>query len=513
VFFAYIQNADNKETQKMTAVTNLDKNKVSSQLRFILFSLATFWLILPLSALAEDTKSIDTLRQLGKAFATVAEKASPAVVGIKANQVATQTYTTPDWPFGNSPFDDEFFEQFFGRRFRRQQPQQQQQQRKVLRPVQGSGFIVSKDGYILTNNHVVQDSEGISVTLLDGREFQAKLTGTDPASEVALIKIDANDLNTLELADSDSLEVGEWVIAIGNPFGLSHTVTAGIVSAKGRSNVIEDLDYQDFIQTDAAINPGNSGGPLINLDGKVVGINTAIVGPGANVGIGLAIPSNIARFVYDRLTRGEPLVRAFLGVGVRDLDPELAETLGLKQTEGIAISEVVPDSAAEKAGIKRYDVITEFNGEKVKKANEFRNRVAMLKPGTEIELTILRDGKTKTITANLGEQTPEMKAQKTSTETVQQLGFEVENLTDELAGQLGFKNQTGVVITKVAPGSQAERKGLNIGMLIMEVNRKPVENLKEFNKAMEDAAKIGRALLLVNDGHYRGFIVLNLAKQ
>ena len=245
----------------------------------ISFVLIVFSLISPLSAIAEDSKSIDTLRQLGKAFASIAEKDSPAVVSIKANQAITPTYSRES-PFGNSPFDDEFFEQFFGRQPRRQQPQQQQrqpQQRKIIRPVQGSGFIVSQDGYILTNNHVVEDADKIMVTLMDGRELQAKLVGTDPSTEVAVIKIDANDLHALELANSDTLEVGEWVIAIGNPFGLSHTVTAGIVSAKGRSGLGLST-YEDFIQTDAAINPGNSGGPLIDLDGKVVGINTAIIG-------------------------------------------------------------------------------------------------------------------------------------------------------------------------------------------------------------------------------------------
>jgi serine protease Do len=494
----------------MNAVNYQHRNKFSPA-RTIVLGFLILSMTVPLT-LAEDSKSIDTLRQLGKAFAGIAEKASPAVVGIKANQAITQTYSPlPDWPFGNSPFDDEFFEQFFGRSPRRQR--QQQQTRKTLRPVQGSGFIVSKDGYILTNNHVVQDSEEITVTLLDGRESKAKLVGTDPATEVAVIKIDANDLHTLELADSDTLEVGEWVIAIGNPFGLSHTVTAGIVSAKGRGNIIDELEYQDFIQTDAAINPGNSGGPLINLDGKAVGINTALIGPGANVGIGLAIPANIAKFVYERLAKGEPLVRAILGVVIRDLDPELAESLELKQTEGVAIIEVSPDSAAEKAGLKSYDIITEFNGEKVKKANEFKNRVAMLKPGTEAVLTIIRDGKTQTITAKLGERTAEMQAQKTTTEAIAKLGFEVEDLTSDLAGQLGFKKQTGVVVTKVEPGSQAGRKGLKAGVLIMEVNRKPVTNVKEFNKAIADAAKTGKALLLVNDGHYNGLVVLTLPKE
>ncbi|MGA2172274.1 MAG: Do family serine endopeptidase [Sedimentisphaerales bacterium] len=496
----------------MTAITKQYNTPKSSRLGLALVWLIVFSLAAPCTALAEDSKSIDTLRQLGKAFASISEKASPAVVGITAKQAVTSS-PMPDWPFGNSPFDDEFFKQFFGRSFRYQRPQQQQQPRKILRPVQGSGFIVSKDGYILTNNHVIQDSEETTVTLLDGREFKAKLVGTDPATEVAVIKIDANDLHTLELADSDAIEVGEWVLAIGNPFGLSHTVTAGIVSAKGRGNIIDELEYQDFIQTDAAINPGNSGGPLINLDGKVVGINTAIIGPGGNIGIGLAIPSNIAKFVYDRLAKGEPLVRAILGVAIRDLDQDLAESLNIKQTEGAVVSEISPDSAAEKAGLKPYDIITELNGEKVKKANELKNRVAMLKPGTEVELTILRDGKTKTVTAKLGERTAEMQAQKTAPDVIEKLGFEVQNLTDDMAQQFGFKNQTGVVITSVTPGSQAERKGLKSGMLIMEVNRKPVENVKDFNKAIASAAKTGKALLLVSDGHYRALLVLNLSKE
>ncbi len=497
-------------------VTATNQNSILFPKRHhLITSLLVISLLIPLSAPAEDSKSIDTLRQLGKAFAEIAEKASPAVVGIRANQAITQSYSSvPDWPFGN-PFEDDFFEQFFGRRFRypRQQQQQQQQQRKVYRPVQGSGFIVSDDGYILTNNHVIESAEEITVTLLDGREFQAKLTGTDPDTEVALIKIDAENLPRLELADSDKLEVGEWVIAIGNPFGLSHTVTAGIVSAKGRSNIIDELEYQDFIQTDAAINPGNSGGPLITLDGKVVGINTAIIGPGGNIGIGLAIPSNMAKFDYDRLIEGEPLVRAVLGVYVRDLNSELAESLGLKETEGVVISEVAEDSAAEKAGLKRYDIITEFDGEKVQKANEFRNRIAMLKPGTEITLTIFRNGKTESITAKLGERTAETQAKKTTTKTLEKLGFEVQDLTEDLAQQLGFKGQKGVVITSVDPGSQAARKGLSSGMLIMEVDRKPVENVKEFNEAIAEAAKTGKALLLINDGHYRALVVLNLGAE
>ncbi|MBN2019834.1 MAG: Do family serine endopeptidase, partial [Sedimentisphaerales bacterium] len=433
----------------MDAITtpfNRQQQKSKSAKAPVIIALMTF-LILPLSAFAEDKTSIDTLRQLGKAFAGVAEKASPAVVGIRATQTIIQEYyPVPNWPFGNPFFEDDLLEQFFGRRFPRHQQQQPQQpqQRKFVKPAQGSGFIVSKEGYILTNNHVIENADEISVTLLDGREFEAKLVGTDPATEVALIKIDANNLTSLELADSDKIEVGEWVIAIGNPFGLSHTVTAGIVSAKGRNNIINQLEYQDFIQTDAAINPGNSGGPLINLDGKVVGINTAIIGPGGNIGIGLAIPSNMAKFVYERLVTGEPLERGFLGVGIRDLDPDLAESLGIKQTEGVIITEIIPDSAADKAGLKRYDVITELNGSKIKKANEFKNRVAMQKSNADVEMTVIRDGKTKSVTAKLGERTGEHTAEHTAEaeppkaaqadrQTFEKLGLEVQDLTSELA--------------------------------------------------------------------------------
>jgi len=297
------------------------QNKISSHFSLISVSLIFLLFITPLSAFGEDKSSIDTLRQMGKAFADIAEKASPAVVGIQAKQLITEDYLTMrDWPFGD-PFDDDFFERFFGRPFRyRRSPQ-----RKSYRPVQGSGFIISADGYILTNNHVVRDADEITVKLADGREFEAKVIGSDPDTEVAVIKIDAKRLPALELANSDALKVGEWVIAIGNPFGLSHTVTAGIVSAKGRSG-FRLAEYEDFIQTDAAINPGNSGGPLINLDGEVVGINTAIIGPGGNIGIGFAIPINIAKFIYNQLIEGGKIVYGALGVIIRDLDPDLAES-------------------------------------------------------------------------------------------------------------------------------------------------------------------------------------------
>ncbi len=242
-------------------------------------------------------------------------------------------------------------------------------------------------------------------------EIEAKVVGTDADTDVAVVKIDGNDLPYLKLADSDKLQVGEWVIAIGNPFGLSHTVTAGIVSAKGRSGLpLEGISYQDFIQTDAAINPGNSGGPLINLDGKAVGINTAIIGPGGNIGIGLAIPINIAKGVQQQLIGTGKVVRGWVGIAMTQLTPELAEGLGLaKDTKGVAVSQVFEGSPAEKAGIKHNDVIVEFEGEPVESDNEFRNRVAMLKPGTEVKLVVLRNGERKTFTVTLAERPPEEK--------------------------------------------------------------------------------------------------------
>ncbi|MGA2323739.1 MAG: Do family serine endopeptidase [Sedimentisphaerales bacterium] len=480
----------------------------------ISFVLIVFSLISPLSALAEDSKSIDTLRQLGKAFASIAEKDSPAVVSIKANQAITQTYSR-EWPFGNSPFDDEFFEQFFGRQFRRQQPQQQQpqQQRKIIRPVQGSGFIVSQDGYILTNNHVVEDAEKITVTLLDGRELQAKIIGTDPSTEVAVIKIDANNLHALEMANSDTIEVGEWVIAIGNPFGLSHTVTAGIVSAKGRSGLGLST-YEDFIQTDAAINPGNSGGPLVDLDGKVVGINTAIVGANINIGIGLAIPINMAKGIYDQLVQKGKVVRGFLGVTIQDLTPDLAESFKLKDTKGVVVPDVSPDSAAAKAGLKAGDIVVAFDGQPVEKAAEFQRRVAMKKPGSEVEITVLRDGKKQTLTAKLEEKpSGEQSASSAKEQASEKLGVTVQNLTEDTAKQFGFVGQKGVLVTDVESGSPAAMANIQPGSLIQEVNRKSVENVKEFKDAVEAAAKEGKIMLRVRYEKSSIFIVLTIPKD
>jgi serine protease Do len=461
---------------------------------------------------AEDQASISALRQMGKAFTSIAEKTSPAVVGIKADKVYTQQYSNmPYWFFEDPFFDDDFFERFFGRP---RQRQQQPRERKVVQPVQGSGFIISDDGYILTNNHLVGDAENVRVQLNDDREFKAKVIGTDPESDVALVKIEDGDLPHLELADSDALEVGEWVVAIGNPFGLSHTVTAGIVSAKGRSGV-GITTYEDFIQTDAAINPGNSGGPLLNLNGKVVGINTAIISrSGGNMGIGLAIPINLAKSVYKQLIAEGKVVRGYLGISLQDLTPELAENFDLKESKGTIVTNVVEDSPADKAGVNFEDIIIEFEGKPVEDSKDLMNRVAVLQPGTKVNLVVLREGKKKTITIELGERPKldEITADQTPA-TIHDLGLDVKDLTDELADRLGYEDIEGVVVVEVRRGSEAYRKGIEPGMVIMKVGRVDVKNTKEFYNEIKKVKKGETVVFLVTDGQHRRFVTLDVPEE
>jgi serine protease Do len=477
---------------------------------FLLSAICLFLLCAaPLSALAEDERSIATLRQMGKAFASIAEKASPAVVGVQAEKKVASGRGPRDYYFGDprSPFDEDLFKYFFGPRTPRRY--EQPESRQVAR---GSGFIISRDGYILTNNHVVGDAVKVTVSLDDGEKHTAEIVGVDPETDVAVIKIDKDNLPYVQLADSDALEVGEWVIAIGNPFGLSHTVTAGIVSAKGRSGM-RIANYEDFIQTDAAINFGNSGGPLLNLDGRAVGINTAIIGPGGNVGIGLAIPSNMAKDIYRQLKESGTVVRGFLGVGIEDVTPENAEFFDLEEARGVLITQVTEDSGAEKAGMKRGDVVLKFEGQPVDSANDFRNRVAMYKPGTKVELVFLRDGKQKTLKVTLGERPAGLaRGGPVQIETRDRLGITVQTLTDELAQRLGYEGLSGVLVTEVEPGSEAGDKGIQRGSLIREVDRKEIDNVREFNDAIEKAQERGKALLLVRYEDFDRYVVVDLTE-
>jgi serine protease Do len=445
--------------------------------------------ILPYNSFAQE-QGIENLKQTGMAFRAVAKQVSPAVVFIKVEKETTGNQPGMT-PFGG-PFGDEFFRRFFGT------PPDSRGERKPRKRHsvgQGSGFIVTPDGTIMTNNHVVEDASRITVFLQDGRELEAETVGTDPATDVAIIKIDESDLPYLKLGDSDQLEVGDWVLAFGNPFGLSHTLTAGIVSAKGRSGMGLS-DYENFIQTDAAINPGNSGGPLVNLDGRVVGMNTAIFSrSGGSMGIGFAIPINMAQQVRTQLVEHGKVTRGHLGVYIQDLNQDLAESFGLPDTKGILIAKIIEDSPAEQAGLEQGDILLTLDGEPVGKVAEFRNRIAMMAPETKIKVGLLRDGKDKTLTVTIGKREDDSEISASEPGSAAELGMSLQALTPELREQLGYEDETGVLVTDVEPGSPAANAGIARGALILEVNRKPVTSPEQIKQALQDNP--GKPLLLL----------------
>ncbi|MBW1927093.1 MAG: DegQ family serine endoprotease [Deltaproteobacteria bacterium] len=455
-----------------------------------------------------DDQNIALLDRTAKAFAAVVKKAVPAVVFVRVEKTVESRGTASPFQF-QEPFDffnDPFFERFFGPHFqpRRRMP------RKFQQRGQGSGFIISKDGYILINNHVVGDADLIKVKLSDGREFKAKVIGTDPQSDVAVIKIDATNLPVLRLGDSDKLEVGEWVIAIGNPFGLSQTVTVGVVSAKGRSRIGIN-DYEDFIQTDAAINPGNSGGPLVNIHGEAVGMNTAIFSrSGGYMGIGFAIPINMAKAIKDQLLKKGKVTRGWLGVVIQDIDEELAKSFGLEKTEGVLIAEVSEGSPAEKAGLKQGDIILRLNGKKVDDLGELRNKIALTAPGTKVKLEVLRENKRRTIQVTIGEQPAGRAIGMAQHEILGKIGLVVQDLTEELAKQFGYRESQGVLVAEVEPGSPAARVGIRPGHLIEEVNRKRVHNMDEFVRALAQSKKTKSVLFRVRDGEFSRYVAIRI---
>lgn len=453
---------------------------------------------------ADEQSGIATLRETAQTFAAIAERTSPAVVNIQVEREMRARASGPrNFQFFGDP---DFFERFFGFPFPQVPgPGEGDGAPRVVPFGQGSGFIISEDGYIVTNHHVVGQADKVRVTLLDGREFEAKIVGTDPPTEIALIKIDAKGLPTLPLGDSDAVKVGDWALAIGNPFGLSHTVTAGIISARGRSNIgivgqeSGGVGYEDFIQTDAAINPGNSGGPLVNLDGQVIGVNTAIVTrSGGYQGIGFAIPINMVKYVTKELREKGSVTRGYLGVWIQDMSPEMAEWFGTR--EGIVVSTVEPDSPAGKAGLQKDDVIVEIDGNPVKDTGTFRAKVATTSPGSKINLTVLRGGERKHLTVTVGgKESTQLASAQPSSGGAAGLGISVQNLTGELAQQFGYENEKGVVITQVDPNSDAARKGVSPGMLIIEVNRQPVRNTAEFERALQQTGGKQSVLLRIKD--------------
>jgi serine protease Do len=445
---------------------------------------------------------------LSEAFESASQKVNPSIVPIFAKQVVEvqNPFAFPTDPFRDF-FGDEFFKRFFGT-----PPEQQKQTVHSL----GSGVIVAKDGYILTNNHVVDGAEELTVVLADKKKYPAKLIGTDPQTDMAVIKIDASDLTVATLGNSDEVKVGQWVIAVGNPFQLMHTVTAGIISAKGRSEM-GLADYEDFIQTDAAINPGNSGGALADLDGNVIGINTAINSPsGGNVGIGFAIPINMASQVMQALISKGKVTRGYVGLLLQDLDEDLAKAMKLKNSQGILVGDVTAGGPADKAGIKRGDVITEIDGKKVENSFQLRNIVAQTKPGTSVTFTLIREGQQMQIKVLLGERPRELGAGKPTEEkqpkeqTYQKLGISAQTLTPDIAEQLGYKNQEGVVIIDVAGGSSAEDAGLQQGDLIMEVNQVKIRTVQDFKTVLDRLKSGDSAALLVRRGENTFYVAIQI---
>ncbi len=451
---------------------------------------------------AQEDENIELLSRTSQAIAEIVKEAMPAVVFVQVEKTIEQGPS----PFGQDPFgmfNDPFFQRFFG-------PQLRQRPRKFKQRGQGSGFIISKDGYILTNNHVVGEADSISVKLADGRKFKAKVIGKDPQSDVAVIKINAKDLPVLPLGNSDALQVGEWVIAIGNPFGLTQTVTVGVVSAKGRSR-LGITDYEDYIQTDAAINPGNSGGPLINIHGEAIGINSAIFSrSGGYMGIGFAIPINMAKAVKDQLIKNGKVVRGWLGVVIQEIDEDLAKSFGLKKTEGVLISEVAENSPAKKAGLKSGDIILEMNGHKVYDIGELRNKIALTPPGTKVHFLILREDKKKKVTVTIEEKPGGVTVAMSKHEILKQLGLVVQELTPDLAQQFGYHEGQGVLVAEVEPGSLAAGVGIQPGQLIEEVNRIKVHTVNEFLKALSKSRKTKRVLFKIRDGDMSRYVALRL---
>jgi serine protease Do len=477
--------------------------------KMFIFSLAVSLSTFCLSVRADES-AIVSLKQTGRAFASIAKEVSPAVVNIQSDQ--SFNGEAGDQDEDGAPGEDEIPPQFYDL-FRNMDPRFQPPYRRQPIVRQGSGFIIRKDGYIVTNNHLVQNATKITVKLLDDKEFVAKVIGTDPQTDIAVLKIEAQNLPIVILGDSDATEVGEWVVAIGNPFGLSHSLSAGIISAKGRSNV-RIADYENFLQTDAAINPGNSGGALVDLEGKVIGINTAIYSrSGGYMGIGFAIPINMAKTIIDQLIGKGAVVRGFMGVKIQELTQDLATSFGMKDRKGILIAQLEKDGPADKAGLKQGDVIVSLDGKPVNGLGEFRNTIASTKPGTMHLVGVLRDQKTLTLQVTIGTLEGEVAGKGGKAEDQQiinKFGISVQNLTADIAAKLGIKPGVGVVISKVKPGSIGELAGLARGTVILEVNRLKIANVTQFTAALAKADKNKSVLFLIQDQFGSRYIVMNV---
>jgi len=460
-------------------------------------------LALPNLPAAKGTKTEQSM----PGFTQIAKKAMPATVFIKAT-VNPQPFSGSEMQTPFDAFGDDFFRRFFG------MPngpgfQQMPQQPQVAG---GSGFFVSADGFIVTNYHVVKDANQITIVLNDGREFPATVSGTDPKTDLAVLKINETSLPYLTFGDSDELEIGEWVVAIGSPFALESSLTVGVVSAKGRQDLgISSLE--DFIQTDAVINPGNSGGPLLNLDGQVIGVNTAIMSrTGGYMGIGFSIPSHMVQHVIDQIMNSGGVKRAYLGVILQQIDKELADALGMEKTDGVLVSDIMKDSPAAKGGLLQGDVILQYNDKQIKNVAKFRNEIALMNPGQPIKLKVLRNNQTLDLKLALGAQS---EAEVAASELSQKIGIEVDNVTQELASRLNMPTETGVVITKILPGSPAQMAGLKPGFLITGVamhgkEPKAVRNTSEFESALKDVQNRKHVILIVKHQNFQRYYTIKI---
>jgi serine protease Do len=437
-------------------------------------------------------------------FADLADSVKEVVVNISTTQTVKEN---PMAPFlgPNSPFKE-----FFGDEFKRYFGDNPQGQMKTH--ALGSGFIIDKDGTILTNNHVVEKADEIKIKTTAGKEYDAKVVGRDPKTDIALIRIttDGKALKAAKLGDSEASRVGDWVMAVGNPFGLGNTVTAGIISAKGR--VIGAGPYDDFLQTDAAINPGNSGGPLFNMNGEVVGINTAIVAQGQ--GIGFATPINIAKDILAQLKTGK-VVRGWLGIMIQDITPELAESFGISETAGVIVADVVPDAPAEKAGLKRGDIVKSLNGKPIENAHVLSRSVASLAPESAVTIDVIRDGKPQQIKVTIGTMPEEVASQKKAgAKSESAWGITVQNISPELAQKHSIdENESGVVITEIKPGTAAAEARLRPGDVVKEVNRQKVQNIRDYKQVIGKMKKNETLLLLVKRAGNTFYIAIKAPRE
>ncbi len=445
----------------------------------------------------------DNIQAIPQSFSSLAEKASPAVVNIRTVKTIKGGGRVfrhfKRGPFGEDDPMRDFFDRFFG-----ENRQHDFKQRSL-----GSGFIIDKEGYIVTNNHVVESADKIEVLLKDEKKFDAEIVGRDVSTDLALIKIKSGrNLPVLKFGDSDAVKVGQWVVAIGNPFGLDHTITAGIISAKGR--VIGSGPYDDFLQTDASINPGNSGGPLINMKGEVVGINTAIIAGGQ--GIGFAIPVNLAKGIIDQLKNSGEVTRGWLGVGIQDISDEVAEYYGIEEKIGVQVTEVFPGDPADMAGVKLKDIILSVNGKKVSTARELTGVIADTGVGDTVRIKVLRNGTTETFKIKIAKrEDAKVSASRTPKEHKDEIGIRVTELTPELARRFNIKEAGGVIVAGIEPGSKAAESGLIVHDIIKEVNHRNITTVNDLNKAIgktKDGETINMFIWRMN----RGFLVIKITK-